>query len=186
MLTPVWCTDVSKCKLLWTNLSTLHRDQISPVEDGMKSVLPDSLQIFNAISRTPTSAIIQGIPSSSSVVWRPASSWTRANPGRASDPVSLLRGGHRRLRCRQCSPVDQGQRAATCIFFSCGKATNNSSEGESRSGGWPLTAFTCLYLKRLTSHAPFFGSFKTGCRTFLSKNKPCPLYLWGKPKEFFL
>lgn len=43
------------------------------MEDGLKSVLPDSLQIFNAISRTPTSAIIQGIPSSSSVVWRPAS-----------------------------------------------------------------------------------------------------------------
>lgn len=42
--------------------------QISPVEDGMKSVLPDSLHIFNAISGTPTSTIIQGIPSSSSVV----------------------------------------------------------------------------------------------------------------------
>lgn len=35
----------------------------------MKSVLPDSLHIFNAISGTPTSATIQGIPSSSSVVW---------------------------------------------------------------------------------------------------------------------
>lgn len=42
--------------------------QISPVEDGMKSVLPDSLHIFNAISGTPTSATIQGIPSTSSVV----------------------------------------------------------------------------------------------------------------------
>lgn len=41
---------------------------ISPVEDGMKSVLPDSLHIFNAISGTPTGATIQGIPSSSSVV----------------------------------------------------------------------------------------------------------------------
>ncbi|XP_072300728.1 dedicator of cytokinesis protein 9-like isoform X2 [Eucyclogobius newberryi] len=49
-------------------LSVIMHEQISPVEDGMKSVLPDSLQIFNAISGTPTSASIQGIPSSSSVV----------------------------------------------------------------------------------------------------------------------
>uniref|UniRef100_A0A665XDM7 Dedicator of cytokinesis 9 n=1 Tax=Echeneis naucrates TaxID=173247 RepID=A0A665XDM7_ECHNA len=49
-------------------LSIIMREQISPVEDGMKSVLPDSLHIFNAISGTPTSATIQGIPSSSSVV----------------------------------------------------------------------------------------------------------------------
>uniref|UniRef100_A0A671W3D2 Dedicator of cytokinesis 9 n=1 Tax=Sparus aurata TaxID=8175 RepID=A0A671W3D2_SPAAU len=49
-------------------LSIIMHEQISPVEDGMKSVLPDSLHIFNAISGTPTSAIIQGIPSSSSVV----------------------------------------------------------------------------------------------------------------------
>ncbi|XP_039673850.1 dedicator of cytokinesis protein 9-like isoform X4 [Perca fluviatilis] len=49
-------------------LSIIMREQISPVEDGMKSVLPDSLHIFNAISGTPTSATIHGIPSSSSVV----------------------------------------------------------------------------------------------------------------------
>eukprot|EP00064_Thunnus_orientalis_P001061 superscaffoldBa00000065_g1062 len=49
-------------------LSIIMHEQISPVEDGMKSVLPDSLHIFNAISGTPTSATIQGIPSSSSVV----------------------------------------------------------------------------------------------------------------------
>ncbi|XP_055361232.1 dedicator of cytokinesis protein 9 isoform X2 [Betta splendens] len=49
-------------------LSVIMREQISPVEDGMKSVLPDSLHIFNAISGTPTSATIQGIPSTSSVV----------------------------------------------------------------------------------------------------------------------
>uniref|UniRef100_A0A8D3EAF4 Dedicator of cytokinesis 9 n=1 Tax=Scophthalmus maximus TaxID=52904 RepID=A0A8D3EAF4_SCOMX len=52
-------------------LSIIMHEQVSilfPVEDGMKSVLPDSLHIFNAISGTPTSATIQGIPSSSSVV----------------------------------------------------------------------------------------------------------------------
>ncbi|CAL8322032.1 unnamed protein product [Merluccius merluccius] len=48
-------------------LSAIMHEQISPVEDGLKSVLPDSLQIFNAISGTPTSATIQGIPSTSSV-----------------------------------------------------------------------------------------------------------------------
>ncbi|XP_030614171.1 dedicator of cytokinesis protein 9 isoform X4 [Archocentrus centrarchus] len=49
-------------------LSIIMHEQIIPVEDGMKSILPDSLHIFNAISGTPTSATIQGIPSSSSVV----------------------------------------------------------------------------------------------------------------------
>ncbi|XP_047456081.1 dedicator of cytokinesis protein 9-like isoform X3 [Mugil cephalus] len=49
-------------------LSIIMHEQISPVEDGMKSVLPDSIHIFNAISGTPSSATIQGIPSSSSVV----------------------------------------------------------------------------------------------------------------------
>uniref|UniRef100_A0A7N8XNN0 Dedicator of cytokinesis 9 n=1 Tax=Mastacembelus armatus TaxID=205130 RepID=A0A7N8XNN0_9TELE len=49
-------------------LSIIMHEQISPVEDGIKSILPDSLHIFNAISGTPTSATIQGIPSSSSVV----------------------------------------------------------------------------------------------------------------------
>ncbi|KAG7271406.1 hypothetical protein CRUP_031218, partial [Coryphaenoides rupestris] len=49
-------------------LSAIMHEQISPVEDGLKSVgLPDSLHIFNAISGTPTSATIQGIPSTSSV-----------------------------------------------------------------------------------------------------------------------
>nr|XP_015218956.1 PREDICTED: dedicator of cytokinesis protein 9 isoform X8 [Lepisosteus oculatus] len=49
-------------------LSEIMHEQISPVDDGVKSVLPDSLHIFNAISGTPTSTTIQGIPSSSSVV----------------------------------------------------------------------------------------------------------------------
>ncbi|CAL8268097.1 unnamed protein product [Lota lota] len=49
-------------------LSAIMHEQISPVDDGMKSVLPDSLHIFNAISGTPTTATIQGIPSTSSVV----------------------------------------------------------------------------------------------------------------------
>ncbi|XP_076026223.1 dedicator of cytokinesis protein 9-like isoform X2 [Genypterus blacodes] len=49
-------------------LSIIMHEQISPVEDGMKNILPDSLHIFNAISGTPTTATIQGIPSSSSVV----------------------------------------------------------------------------------------------------------------------
>ncbi|XP_030641604.1 dedicator of cytokinesis protein 9 [Chanos chanos] len=49
-------------------LSAIMHEPISPVEDGMKNVLPDSLHIFNAISGTPTSTTIQGIPSSSSVV----------------------------------------------------------------------------------------------------------------------
>ncbi|XP_029936017.1 dedicator of cytokinesis protein 9 isoform X1 [Myripristis murdjan] len=49
-------------------LSAIMHEQISPVEDGMKNTLPDSLHIFNAISGTPTGATIQGIPSSSSVV----------------------------------------------------------------------------------------------------------------------
>ncbi|KAM6985310.1 dedicator of cytokinesis protein 9 isoform 5-T5 [Aplochiton taeniatus] len=49
-------------------LSAIMHEPIHPVEDGMKSVLPDSLHIFNAISGTPTGATIQGIPSSSSVV----------------------------------------------------------------------------------------------------------------------
>ncbi|XP_076119975.1 dedicator of cytokinesis protein 9 isoform X7 [Alosa pseudoharengus] len=49
-------------------LSAIMHEPISPVEEGMKSVLPDSLHIFNAISGTPNSATIQGIPSSSSVV----------------------------------------------------------------------------------------------------------------------
>ncbi|XP_028846234.1 dedicator of cytokinesis protein 9 isoform X2 [Denticeps clupeoides] len=55
-------------KDLTRELSTIMREQISPVEDVMKSVLPNSLHIFNAISGTPNSTTIQGIPSSSSVV----------------------------------------------------------------------------------------------------------------------
>ncbi|XP_061089370.1 dedicator of cytokinesis protein 9-like isoform X1 [Conger conger] len=49
-------------------LSSIMREPIIPVEDGMKSSLADSLHIFNAISGTPTGTTIQGIPSSSSVV----------------------------------------------------------------------------------------------------------------------
>ncbi|XP_064184042.1 dedicator of cytokinesis protein 9-like isoform X5 [Anguilla rostrata] len=49
-------------------LSSIMHEPIIPVEDGMKSTLPDSLHIFNAISGTPTGTTIQGIPSSSSVV----------------------------------------------------------------------------------------------------------------------
>ncbi|KAJ3592631.1 hypothetical protein NHX12_007758, partial [Muraenolepis orangiensis] len=49
-------------------LSAIMHEQISPTEDGLKSVSPDSLHIFNAISGTPTGATIQGIPSTSSVV----------------------------------------------------------------------------------------------------------------------
>uniref|UniRef100_A0A674EXY8 Dedicator of cytokinesis 9 n=1 Tax=Salmo trutta TaxID=8032 RepID=A0A674EXY8_SALTR len=49
-------------------LSAIMHEPISPVEDGMKSVLPDSLHIFNAISGTPSGATIAGMPNSSSVV----------------------------------------------------------------------------------------------------------------------
>ncbi|XP_058885023.1 dedicator of cytokinesis protein 9-like isoform X12 [Acipenser ruthenus] len=50
-------------------LSEIMHEQISPVEDGMKSsVMPNSLHIFNAISGTPSSTTVHGIPSSSSVV----------------------------------------------------------------------------------------------------------------------
>ncbi|XP_027878300.1 dedicator of cytokinesis protein 9 isoform X11 [Xiphophorus couchianus] len=53
---------------LTRELSIIMHEQIIPVEDGMKSVLPDSLHIFNAISGTPTSVTIQGIPHSASVI----------------------------------------------------------------------------------------------------------------------
>ncbi|XP_047225974.1 dedicator of cytokinesis protein 9-like isoform X16 [Girardinichthys multiradiatus] len=53
---------------LTRELSIIMHEQITPVEDGMKSVLPDSLHIFNAISGTPTSVTIQGIPHSASVI----------------------------------------------------------------------------------------------------------------------
>ncbi|XP_014856846.1 PREDICTED: dedicator of cytokinesis protein 9 isoform X10 [Poecilia mexicana] len=53
---------------LTRELSIIMHEQIVPVEDGMKSVLPDSLHIFNAISGTPTSVTIQGIPHSASVI----------------------------------------------------------------------------------------------------------------------
>ncbi|XP_029112772.1 dedicator of cytokinesis protein 9-like isoform X5 [Scleropages formosus] len=49
-------------------LSTIMHESISTVEDSIRTTLPDSLHIFNAISGTPTSATIQGVPSSSSVV----------------------------------------------------------------------------------------------------------------------
>uniref|UniRef100_A0A3Q3AYX0 Dedicator of cytokinesis 9 n=1 Tax=Kryptolebias marmoratus TaxID=37003 RepID=A0A3Q3AYX0_KRYMA len=53
---------------LTRELSIIMHEQISPVEDGMKSVLPDSLHIFNAISGTPTSVTVQGVPHSASVI----------------------------------------------------------------------------------------------------------------------
>uniref|UniRef100_A0A3P9NL08 Dedicator of cytokinesis 9 n=1 Tax=Poecilia reticulata TaxID=8081 RepID=A0A3P9NL08_POERE len=53
---------------LTRELSIIMHEQIVPVEDGMKNVLPDSLHIFNAISGTPTSVTIQGIPHSASVI----------------------------------------------------------------------------------------------------------------------
>ncbi|XP_070400085.1 dedicator of cytokinesis protein 9 isoform X6 [Nothobranchius furzeri] len=53
---------------LTRELSIIMHEQINPVEDGMKSVLPDSLHIFNAISGTPTSVTIQGVPHSASVI----------------------------------------------------------------------------------------------------------------------
>ncbi|XP_058247472.1 dedicator of cytokinesis protein 9 isoform X13 [Hemibagrus wyckioides] len=53
---------------LTRELSAIMHETISPVEDVMKSPLPDSLHIFNAISGTPTAASIQGMPTSSSVV----------------------------------------------------------------------------------------------------------------------
>eukprot|EP00062_Callorhinchus_milii_P020350 gi/632975902/ref/XP_007904488.1/ PREDICTED: dedicator of cytokinesis protein 9 [Callorhinchus milii] len=50
-------------------LSDIMHEQISPVDDGMKiNLMPNSLHIFNAISGTPTSTAVHGIPNSSSVV----------------------------------------------------------------------------------------------------------------------
>ncbi|XP_067392949.1 dedicator of cytokinesis protein 9 isoform X3 [Emydura macquarii macquarii] len=48
-------------------LSEIMHEQIVPVEEKT-SVMPNSLHIFNAISGTPTSTAVHGIPSSSSVV----------------------------------------------------------------------------------------------------------------------
>ncbi|XP_051016946.1 dedicator of cytokinesis protein 9 isoform X2 [Acomys russatus] len=48
-------------------LSDIMREQICPLEEKT-SVLPNSLHIFNAISGTPTSTVVQGFTSSSSVV----------------------------------------------------------------------------------------------------------------------
>uniref|UniRef100_A0A671MWP9 Dedicator of cytokinesis protein 9-like n=1 Tax=Sinocyclocheilus anshuiensis TaxID=1608454 RepID=A0A671MWP9_9TELE len=53
---------------LTKELSAIMHEPISPADDGMRSPLPDSLHIFNAISGTPTAATIQGLPHSSSVV----------------------------------------------------------------------------------------------------------------------
>uniref|UniRef100_A0A9J8A316 Dedicator of cytokinesis 9a n=1 Tax=Cyprinus carpio carpio TaxID=630221 RepID=A0A9J8A316_CYPCA len=53
---------------LTKELSAIMHEPISPADDGMRSPLPDSLHIFNAISGTPTAATIQGLPNSSSVV----------------------------------------------------------------------------------------------------------------------
>uniref|UniRef100_A0A5F9CSH6 Dedicator of cytokinesis 9 n=1 Tax=Oryctolagus cuniculus TaxID=9986 RepID=A0A5F9CSH6_RABIT len=48
-------------------LSEIMREQICPLEEKT-SVLPNSLHIFNAISGTPTSTMVHGLTSSSSVV----------------------------------------------------------------------------------------------------------------------
>lgn len=48
-------------------LSDIMHEQICPLEEKT-SVLPNSLHIFNAISGTPTSTVVQGLTSSSSVV----------------------------------------------------------------------------------------------------------------------
>ncbi|XP_029397639.1 dedicator of cytokinesis protein 9 isoform X22 [Mus pahari] len=48
-------------------LSDIMREQICPLEEKT-NVLPNSLHIFNAISGTPTSTVVQGLTSSSSVV----------------------------------------------------------------------------------------------------------------------
>uniref|UniRef100_A0A671RTP7 Dedicator of cytokinesis protein 9-like n=1 Tax=Sinocyclocheilus anshuiensis TaxID=1608454 RepID=A0A671RTP7_9TELE len=53
---------------LTKELSAIMHEPISPVDDGMRSPLPDSLHIFSAISGTPTAATLQGLPNSSSVV----------------------------------------------------------------------------------------------------------------------
>ncbi|XP_035376806.1 dedicator of cytokinesis protein 9 isoform X3 [Electrophorus electricus] len=53
---------------LTRELSAIMHEPISAVEDGLKSPLPDSLHIFNAISGTPTAAGVQGVPGSSSMV----------------------------------------------------------------------------------------------------------------------
>ncbi|XP_057192080.1 dedicator of cytokinesis protein 9-like [Triplophysa rosa] len=53
---------------LTKELSAIMHETISPSDDGMRSPIPDSLHIFNAISGTPTSATIQGLPNTSSVV----------------------------------------------------------------------------------------------------------------------
>ncbi|XP_061332257.1 dedicator of cytokinesis protein 9 isoform X3 [Pezoporus flaviventris] len=47
-------------------LSEIMHEQITPVEEKA-SVMPNSLHIFNAISGTPTSTTVHGMPSSSSV-----------------------------------------------------------------------------------------------------------------------
>ncbi|XP_040599867.1 dedicator of cytokinesis protein 9 isoform X20 [Mesocricetus auratus] len=48
-------------------LSGIMHEQICPLEEKT-SVLPNSLHIFNAISGTPTSTVVQGLTSSSSIV----------------------------------------------------------------------------------------------------------------------
>ncbi|XP_073768449.1 dedicator of cytokinesis protein 9 isoform X8 [Danio rerio] len=53
---------------LTKELSAIMHEPITPVDDGIRGPLPDSLHIFNAISGTPTSASIQGLPNTSSVV----------------------------------------------------------------------------------------------------------------------
>ncbi|KAG9328446.1 hypothetical protein JZ751_013927 [Albula glossodonta] len=76
-------------------LSVIMHEPICTVEDGLKNVLPDSLHIFNAISGTPTSATIQGVSSSTSVVERggegdQAGAGTHLPPSSSSCPRSQV------------------------------------------------------------------------------------------------
>lgn len=53
---------------LTKELAAIMHEPISPYDEGMRSPIPDTLHIFNAISGTPTSATIQGLSNTSSVV----------------------------------------------------------------------------------------------------------------------
>lgn len=83
-------------------------------------------------------------------------------------PVSLLHGGHRLLWCSRPSPVDQDQRAVTS-FFSCGKATNDSSNGESRSGD-DSDCFHLFIPKKTNQSSPFWIFQDWMLNFFIQKN----------------
>lgn len=65
----------------------------------MRSPIPDSLHIFNAISGTPTATTIQGLPNSSSVVW----TWPLHWPYDLSPFVSHLQPWHTQLLSQMSS-----------------------------------------------------------------------------------